>query len=93
MADQVLGRGPGCARHRRVQRAGLAHRVAHLLRDVAISGEALYYLAAAPELAETSGRFFHLTIDEKPAKQALDRELGRSVWSLSLEMTGLKPGL
>ncbi|MFO7651610.1 MAG: SDR family NAD(P)-dependent oxidoreductase, partial [bacterium] len=64
----------------------------HLLRDVAISGEALYYLAAAPELAETSGRFFHLTIDEKPAKHALDRELGRAVWNLSLELTGLAPG-
>jgi hypothetical protein len=52
----------------------------------------MYYLAAAPGLAETSGRFFHLTIDEKPARHALDRELGRAVWNLSLEMTGLKPG-
>ena len=39
-----------------------------------ISGEALYYLVAAPEMAELSGRFFHLTVDEKPAAQALDRE-------------------
>jgi retinol dehydrogenase 13 len=61
----------------------------HVLKDPAISGEALYYLAAAPELAEVSGRFFHLTIDEKPAAHALDRELGRRVWDLSLEMTGL----
>jgi NAD(P)-dependent dehydrogenase (short-subunit alcohol dehydrogenase family) len=64
----------------------------HALKDPAISGEALYYLAAAPELAEVSGRFFHLTIDEKPAAHALDRELGRRVWDLSLEMTGLAPG-
>ena len=64
----------------------------HVLKDPVISGEALYYLAAAPELAEVSGRFFHLTIDEKPAAHALDRELGRRVWNLSLEMTGLRPG-
>jgi retinol dehydrogenase 13 len=61
----------------------------HFLKDPAVSGEALYYLAAAPELAEVSGRFFHLTIDEKPAAHALDREVGRRVWDLSLAMTGL----
>jgi retinol dehydrogenase-13 len=64
----------------------------HMLKDPVISGEALYYLAAAPELAEVSGRFFHLTIDEKPAAHALDREMGRRVWGLSLQMTGLGPG-
>jgi len=64
----------------------------HVLKDPVISGEALYYLAAAPELAEVSGRFFHLTIDEKPAPHALDRETGRSVWDLSRQMTGLSPG-
>ncbi len=65
----------------------------HLLKDPAVSGEALYYLAAAPELADVSGRFFHLTVDEKPAAHALDRELGRRVWDLSLQMAGLEPGL
>ena len=65
----------------------------HVLKDPAISGEALYYLAAAPELADVTGRFFHLTIDEKPAAHALDREKGRAVWDLSLRMTGLRPGL
>lgn len=63
-----------------------------LLKDPAISGEALYYLAAAPELADVSGRFFHLTVDEKPAAPALDRELGRRVWETSLRLTGLTPG-
>jgi retinol dehydrogenase-13 len=63
----------------------------HVLKDPVISGEALYYLAAAPELAEVSGRFFHLTIDEKPAAHALDRENGRRVWDLSRQMTGLSP--
>jgi NAD(P)-dependent dehydrogenase (short-subunit alcohol dehydrogenase family) len=67
----------------------LRHVTWHLLKDVAISGEALYYLAAAPEMAEVSGRFFHLTIDEKPAAHALDRALGRRVWEASLRLTGL----
>jgi NAD(P)-dependent dehydrogenase (short-subunit alcohol dehydrogenase family) len=60
-----------------------------MLKDPTISGEALYYLAAAPDLADVSGRFFHLTIDEKPAAPALDREMGRRVWDASLRLTGL----
>ena len=63
----------------------------HTLKDPVISGEALYYLAAAPEMSDVSGRFFHLTIDEKPAAPALDREKGRKVWNLSLQLTGLTP--
>lgn len=63
------------------------------LKDPIISGEALYYLASAPELAQVSGRFFHLTIDEKPAKHALNREKGRKVWNLSLQFTGLTSDL
>lgn len=62
-----------------------------MLKDPVISGEALYTLAAAPELADVSGRFFHLTLDEKPAAPALDRELGCQVWEASLRLTGLKP--
>jgi retinol dehydrogenase-13 len=65
----------------------------HVLKDPVISGEAIYYLAAAPKLADVSGRFFHLTIEEKPAGHAMDRETGRRIWDLSLEMTGLRPGL
>lgn len=71
----------------------LHHVTWHVLKDPVISGEALYYLAAAPELAEVSGRFFHLTIDEKPAAPALDRDKGRKIWELSLELTGLSPDL
>jgi len=54
-----------------------------------ISGKAIYYLAAAPEMAEVSGRYFNKTIDEKPAPHALDRELGQRVWKISEELTGL----
>jgi retinol dehydrogenase 13 len=63
------------------------------LKDPAISGEALYYLAAAPEMAGVSGRFFHLTIDEIPAKPALDRETGRKIWDMSRQLTGLTSDL
>lgn len=70
----------------------LHHLVWPTLKDPAISGEALYYLAAAPEMAEVSGRFFYLTIEEKPAAHALDRQKGRQVWEASLRLTGLRPG-
>jgi retinol dehydrogenase 13 len=60
-----------------------------MLKEPEISGNAIYYLAAAPEMAEVSGRFFNLTIDEKPAPHALDRSLGKRVWKISEELTGL----
>jgi NAD(P)-dependent dehydrogenase (short-subunit alcohol dehydrogenase family) len=63
-----------------------------MLKNPAISGEALYTLAAAPELADVSGRFFHLTIDERPAAHATDRQKGRQVWDVSMQLTGLTPG-
>ena len=60
-----------------------------VLKQPDISGEALYYLAAAPEMQSISGRFFNQTIDEKPAAHALDRALGKRVWQISQELTGL----
>ena len=62
------------------------------LKDPAIAGDALYFLAAAPEMAGVSGRFFNLTIDEKPASHALDRELGKKIWALSERLTGVSDG-
>jgi len=46
----------------------------HFLKDPGISGDAVYYLASSSELKETSGKFFNLTIEEKAAEHALDRE-------------------
>jgi len=65
------------------------HIIAGLLKDPVISGNAIYYLAAAPELAGVSGQFFNLTIPEKPAAHALDRELGKKVWKISEDLAGL----
>jgi len=67
----------------------LHHVTWHTLKDPIISGEALYYLAAAPVMADVSGRFFHLTIDEKPIPPALDRAAGKRVWQISEKLSGL----
>ena len=59
------------------------------LRDVSISGEAIYWLASAPEIEAVSGRYFHLTIEEKPAAHALDDEAAARCWELSRRLCGL----
>jgi NAD(P)-dependent dehydrogenase (short-subunit alcohol dehydrogenase family) len=59
------------------------------LRDPEIAGQAIHYLATAPELAQVSGRYFNLTHPEKPAPHALDRDVGQVVWKESLRLTGL----
>ena len=63
--------------------------LSHVLKDPKISGEALYYFAAAPELDNISGKFFNLTTEEKPAAHALDGKIGKQVWDISEELTGL----
>jgi len=62
------------------------------LRKTVISGEAIYYLAAAPEMQNVSGKFFNQTVEEKPMPHALERKLGKRVWQISEELTGL-PGM
>lgn len=62
----------------------------HFLKDPKISGDAIYYLAAASELRDESGKFFNLTTLEKPAEHALNKENQKKIWSLSLKMTGLE---
>ncbi|MGE5375078.1 MAG: SDR family NAD(P)-dependent oxidoreductase [Bacteroidota bacterium] len=59
------------------------------LKDPEISGNAIYYLAAAPEMASVSGKFFNQTIEEKPAAHARDRSLGKRIWRISEALTGL----
>ncbi len=65
------------------------HIIGWMLKDAVISGNAIYYAAAAPELADTSGVFFNQTIPEKPAAHALDRELGKKVWLASEKLAGI----
>jgi retinol dehydrogenase 13 len=61
----------------------------HFLKDPKMSGEAIYFLAAAPELSNMSGRYFNRTVEEKPAPHALDRKLGKAVRDISEQMVGL----
>ncbi len=58
------------------------------LKDPKISGEALYYLAAEPTLSDTSGRYFNLTIEEKPMPHVFDTEKIEQIWCLSHTLTG-----
>ncbi|PKK95204.1 MAG: short-chain dehydrogenase [Tenericutes bacterium HGW-Tenericutes-5] len=67
----------------------LHHVTWHFLKNPEISGDALYYLASAKELENVSGKFFNLTIEEKPAKHALNTKKQKQIWDLSMEMTGL----
>ena len=63
--------------------------LARTLGDPSISGQAIHYLATAPELSTVSGRYFNLTHQEKPAPHALDRQVGRVVWERTLKLAGL----
>jgi len=102
LADRLKGTGvtinamhPGAVRTNIGMNNGLLYQwyqrylLWPMLKDPRISGEAIYYLAAAPEMAAVSGRFFNLTVDEKPAVHALDRALGKQIWQVSEELTGL----
>ena len=101
-ADRLAGSGvtinavhPGEVKTNIGMNNGLLYRLYNrciirwFLKDPIISGEVLYYFAAAPEMSTISGHFFNLTIDEKPAAHALDRDLGRRVWVISEQLTGL----
>jgi len=64
---------PGAVRSAIGMNNGLLYRLysqyilSMFLKDPAIAGNAIYYLAAAPEMDGISGRFFNQTIEEKPA--------------------------
>jgi len=101
-ADRLAGSGvtinamhPGDVRTNIGRNNGLLYRaftrlvVRPFLKDPAISGESLYWLAASPEMAEVGGKFFHLTVEEIPEARSRDRELGKRVWELSRKLTGL----
>jgi NAD(P)-dependent dehydrogenase (short-subunit alcohol dehydrogenase family) len=59
------------------------------LKAPVIAADAIYYLLAAPEMADESGKFYNLTTQEKPAAHALDRVMGKQVWKISEQLTGL----
>lgn len=60
-----------------------------VLNPTSLAGEALYYLAASPEVESRSGRYFNMTHLEKPFPHALDRSVARTLWLISEQLTGL----
>ena len=72
-------------------RAWMRLIVQRFLKDPAISGEALYYLSAAPALASTSGQYFYLTLQAQPMLTARDEALRTAIWAETLQRVGLMP--
>jgi NAD(P)-dependent dehydrogenase (short-subunit alcohol dehydrogenase family) len=103
LADQLAGSGvtinamhPGAVRTSIGMNNGLLYQwyqrylLWPWLKSPEISGEAIYYLVAAPEMENVSGRFYNQTIEEKPAAHALDREMGQRIYKISEELTILE---
>ena len=57
------------------------------LKDPERSASAIHYLVADEEVKGVSGKFFNLTLEEKPAKHALDPILMEKVYKRSQELT------
>jgi len=54
------------------------------LKDPARSAEAIYYLAADPQLQQVSGKYFNQTIEEKPAWYAVKPDARDEAWEQSM---------
>jgi len=59
-------------------------------RPPEISAKALYYLGVSKDIEGVSGRFFNLTYEEEPAPPALDLEVAKKIWDLSIKLGGLE---
>ena len=59
------------------------------LAEPEVSSDAIHWLAADPSMKGQSGGYYNLTLPEKPAPHALDRELRRIVFARSLALCGL----
>ena len=60
------------------------------LKSPELSAEALFWLGASEKAEGITGRFFNLTTEEEPAPPALDMDVARELWQLSLEYSGLR---
>ena len=84
---------PGAVRTNIGMNNGLLYRLYNryvlrwFLKDPACSAEALYYLAAAPEMEKITGKFFNLTIEEKPARWAMHSASTAEIWKMSETLT------
>jgi len=58
--------------------------------DPRTSAQALHYLSAAKELSGVSGKYFHLTTEERPAPHAIDESRVDTLWNKSLKLCRLE---
>ena len=63
--------------------------ISRFLKDPVISGESIGYLVADPAMEGVSGKYFHLTMEETPAKHALDREKSKQMDKITRSLVGL----
>jgi hypothetical protein len=64
------------------------HKVMWLtMKDPDVAGDALYYLAADPKLEGVSGKFFNLTINEKPATHIQNTIVSKEIFKISEKLT------
>jgi len=60
-----------------------------MLGPASAAGEAMYFLAASPEMEGVSGKYFNMTNEELPFPHARNRSKGHIVWLISEQLTGL----
>lgn len=102
--DRLVGSGvtinamhPGDVRSNIGQNNGWLYRafskffIQPMLKDAEISAKSIYTLMADPQKETVSGRFYHLTIEEVPAKHATDRTLSPQVFNHSCALCGIDP--
>jgi NAD(P)-dependent dehydrogenase (short-subunit alcohol dehydrogenase family) len=56
------------------------------LKDPSISADAIYYLVADPAMENVTGKYFNLTVEEKPAWYAVRAEQREAAWTLSMDL-------
>jgi NAD(P)-dependent dehydrogenase (short-subunit alcohol dehydrogenase family) len=96
LADQLEGYGvmvnlmhPGAVRTNIGMNNGLLYRLYNryilnmFLKDPQQSAGAIYFLAADPSLDKVTGKYFNLTIEEKPAWYSVRDEKREAVWKQS----------
>ena len=67
------------------------HVTSRFLKSPVISGSAIYYLASDPDVCKITGKLFHLTLEEKPAKHAANPILAEKVYAHSCDLVQLSP--
>jgi len=55
------------------------------LKTSAISAESVYYLGVSKDVEKISGKFFNLTCLETPSPPALDMEVAKLLWEISIK--------